>query len=114
MAQGASALVSLVVLQFAVAWTSVRSRRVRRLVKTEPTLLRRPHAVRRAVRSAGYPDEVSQVARTRGTGGRDLVHAVVLETDGTFSVVPHAQYGSGDALRDLGRRQTFSDDAGLL
>ncbi|MCD9904760.1 hypothetical protein LUR56_40875 [Streptomyces sp. MT29] len=56
------------------------------------------------------------MVRPQGTGCLELVHAVVLEleTDGTFSVIPHAHCGSGDALRDLDRRQTFSDDADPL
>lgn len=82
--------------------------------RADPASARRPHAARRAATSAGYTDEVRQVVRTQGTRGLELVHAVVLETDGTFSVIPHAHYGSGDALRDVSRRQTFSDDADPL
>ena len=39
LAAGATALVCLVGLQYAVAWLSVRSRFVRRLVRSEPRLL---------------------------------------------------------------------------
>jgi hypothetical protein len=39
--------------------------------------------------------------RSQGIGGLELVEAVVLETDGSFSVIPDTQAGSGSALKDL-------------
>ncbi|MFQ6853542.1 hypothetical protein AAIB46_21985 [Streptomyces sp. 35M1] len=37
------------------------------------------------------------LSKNQGNGGLELVHAVVLETDGTFSVIPRSQRGSGSA-----------------
>ncbi|MGY0071231.1 DUF421 domain-containing protein [Streptomyces sp. QTS137] len=113
--EGALALGSLVALQFVTAWASVRFRSVRRLVKAEPTLLlhegRMLHEAMRRQRVT--PDEVRQAIRAQGTGALELVHAVVLETDGSFSVIPRSQYGSGSAMDDVPRRQTpHHDDAG--
>lgn len=45
--------------------------------------------------------EVRQAVRSQGIGGLELVEAVVLETDGSFSVIPGSQAGSGSALEDL-------------
>ena len=45
--------------------------------------------------------EVRQAVRSQGIGGLELVEAVVLETDGSFSVIPGSQAGSGSALADL-------------
>jgi uncharacterized membrane protein YcaP (DUF421 family) len=45
--------------------------------------------------------EVRQAVRSQGVGGLEQVEAVVLETDGTVSVIPRAQAGSGDALADV-------------
>lgn len=111
--EGALALGSLVALQFVTAWASVRSRHVRRLVKAEPTLLlcdgRMLHDALRRQRVT--EDEVRQAVRTQGTGGLELVHAVVLETDGTFSVIPRSQRGCGSALANADRTQARADVA---
>lgn len=42
--------------------------------------------------------EVRQAVRSTGVGGLDLVAAVVLESDGTLSVITRAQMGQGTAL----------------
>ncbi|MCX2923287.1 DUF421 domain-containing protein [Streptomyces sp. NEAU-W12] len=112
--EGALALGSLVVLQFVTAWASVRFRRVRRLVKAEPTLLLREgrmlHEAMRRQRVT--PDEVRQAIRAQGTGALELVHAVVLETDGSFSVISRSQYGSGSAMDNVPQWHTpHHDDA---
>ncbi|WP_141743910.1 hypothetical protein [Streptomyces sp. EN23] len=61
-AQGAAALVSLVLLQFATAWASVRFRSVRSLVKAEPALLLRDGRA-----YCGDQDEVGQSGCGRDT-----------------------------------------------
>jgi hypothetical protein len=43
--------------------------------------------------------EVRQAVRSQGIGGLELVQAVVLEADGSFSVIPGTQAGSGSASR---------------
>ncbi|WP_228982070.1 DUF421 domain-containing protein [Streptomyces sp. DH12] len=103
LAEGALALGSLVALQYATAWASARHRGVRRLVKAEPTLLLHDgrmlgEAMRR---ERVTPDEVRQAIRTQGTGAVEQVQAVVLETDGSFSVIPRSQSGSGTAMDDV-------------
>ncbi len=103
LAEGVVVLVLLVTLQLAVAWVSVRVGWFRRIVKAEPALLLHHGVlledVPRAERvTAG---EVRQAVRSQGIGGLELVEAVVLETDGSFSVIPGSQAGSGSALEDL-------------
>jgi uncharacterized membrane protein YcaP (DUF421 family) len=103
LAEGALALGSLVALQYATAWASARHRGVRRLVKAEPTLLLHDgrmlgEAMRR---ERVTPDEVRQAIRAQGTGAVEQVQAVVLETDGSFSVIPRSQSGSGTAMDDV-------------
>lgn len=88
LAEGLLALGLLVGLQAVVAYASARSRRVELLVKSEPTLLYRdgflPSAMRRERVTA---DELRQVARASGHAELSSVAAVVLETDGTLSVL---------------------------
>jgi uncharacterized membrane protein YcaP (DUF421 family) len=45
--------------------------------------------------------DVTQAVRGTGTGAMEDVAAVVLETDGTFSMITTASLGSGTALRDV-------------
>ena len=88
LAEGVTAMAVLVLLQYAVAWASVRSRTVERLVKSEPTLLYRgdflPAAMRRARVTA---DELRQAARAQGRADLGAVSAIVLETDGSLSIM---------------------------
>ncbi len=86
--EGVLAMAVLVTMQFLVAWLSVRSRRVEGLVKSEPTLIYRSgflHAPMRRMRVT--EDEIRQAARAAGHAGLDEVSAVVLENDGSLSIL---------------------------
>ncbi|MBK8906421.1 MAG: DUF421 domain-containing protein [Rhodospirillales bacterium] len=89
LADGAVALGLLIFLQYAITWMSVRSDRVQALVKSEPTLL---------VRDGGFLDdamrrqrvsreEVLAAIREEGNASLEGTALVVLETDGTMSVI---------------------------
>lgn len=103
LAEGVLAFATLIALQFAVAWMSVRSRRVRELVKSEPALLffEGRYLDETLLRERVAREEVLAAVRAAGIASLDDVAAVVLETDGTFSVV---RGGDGDqgSLQDLG------------
>jgi uncharacterized membrane protein YcaP (DUF421 family) len=86
--EGVLGLGVLIVLQYLVSWSSRRSRRVEGLVKSEPVLLYRSGFLADAMRRARITeDEVRQAARSSGKASLDEVAAVVLETDGTLSVL---------------------------
>jgi uncharacterized membrane protein YcaP (DUF421 family) len=88
LAEGLLALAVLILLQFLVSWSSRRWRRVEQLVKSEPVLLYRSGFLPRTMREARVTeDEVRQAARASGKASLDDVAAVVLETDGTLSVL---------------------------
>ena len=103
LAEGLLAFASLICLQYAVAWLSVRSRRWRRLVKSEPRLLLfRGDYLDDALRQERVTrEEVRSAVRSEGLGSLDEVHAVVLETDGTFSVVQAEPGRAPSALVDI-------------
>ena len=90
LAEGALAMALLVGLQYAVAWTSVRSGPVRRVVRSEPTLVvHRGRLLPDAMRRERVTEaEVLQVVRQQGRTALSEVAALVLETDGSFSLVP--------------------------
>jgi uncharacterized membrane protein YcaP (DUF421 family) len=89
LAEGVLAFALLIGLQFVVTWLSVRSARVRKLVKAEPRLLfyqdRFLSAVMRAERVT--EEEVRTAVRTSGYAWLQEVGAVVLETDASFTVL---------------------------
>jgi|TARA_R110001599_G_scaffold19524_3_gene74697 uncharacterized membrane protein YcaP (DUF421 family) len=89
LADGAVAMGLLISLQFIISWTSVRFSWVRRLVTGEPLMLLYqgeylPHSLRKA-----RVTKAEVLAAIRGSGVSDVaaVQAVVLETDGSLSVV---------------------------
>ena len=89
LAEGVLALGLLVVLQYAIAWLAVRSDRFRGFVKSEPTLLMRDG---RYLDGAMRRERITReevLAAIRSAGGADPqdAAAVVLETDGSISVL---------------------------
>ncbi len=97
--EGALALGLLAALQLVVAWVSVRVPWARLAVTSTPTVLLRDGVPDREALTRQRVSEASlhQVVRSTGIGGLELVAAVVLEPNGTISVIPTSQYGSGSA-----------------
>ncbi len=87
---GLAAFALLAGLQYAVAFLSVRSPRFGALVKSEPTLLlHRGRFLGRAMRGQRVTrEEVVSALRSSGVARPEDALAVVLETDGSLSVVP--------------------------
>ncbi|MGY8526922.1 DUF421 domain-containing protein [Paracidovorax citrulli] len=88
LAEGAVAFAVLIVLQFIVAFTSVRSATIAKLVRSEPALLaRNGEFCDAAMKSQRItPDEA--MSAIRASGGKDVteVDFVILESDGSMSV----------------------------
>ncbi len=94
LAEGLTALGVLLAMQYAVAWASTRSSRVERLVSSEPTLVYRHGFLHEAMRAERVTaEELRQVARAQGYPDLDEVGAIVLESDGTLSVLDRAPTG---------------------
>lgn len=89
LAEGVLAMALLIFLQFAITWLSVRSDRFKSLLKSEPTLLmHKGHFLDAALRSQRVTlDEVLSVLRSHGESDVATFDAVVLETDGSMSVL---------------------------
>lgn len=101
--EGVVALGLLIAAQFAVAWTAVRSGGARRAVRSGPTALYLDgRMLRDRLREQRVTEaEVLQSVRAHGIGGLDLVAAVVLESDGSLSVIPSAKTGDRGAVADV-------------
>lgn len=90
--EGLAAFVLLAGLQYLVAWLSVRYPRFSDLVKSEPTLLvHRGRFLESAMRAQRVTRaEVFAALRSAGAADPVQVAAVVLETDGSLSVIQEA------------------------
>lgn len=89
LAEGITAMATLIGLQFLVTFVSVRSPSVEGLVKSEPTLLLRDGRFLDAALKGQRVtrDEVRSALRAQGVSDMEAVHAVVMETDGSMSVL---------------------------
>ncbi len=101
--QGTLGFALLVVLQFLISWLSVHSDKFQAAIKSTPSLLLyqgqfQEHSLRKERVTQG---EVKAAIRTKGIGAIEDVEAVVLETDGSFSVIQKLNGKSASALVDV-------------
>ena len=88
-AEGFLAFAMLALLQWVVARLSIASPGFRKLVRSQPRLLLEDGAYRREAMADERvtEDEIAGVIRSAGIGRIEEVGAVVLETDGSLSVI---------------------------
>ncbi|WP_191061336.1 DUF421 domain-containing protein [Geminicoccus harenae] len=101
--EGLLAFLLLVGLQYLVAWLSVRSQRFSDLVKSEPTLLlHRGRFLEGAMRHQRVTrQEILSALRSSGVSNVRDAAAVILETDGSLSVIGEAGATDMTALADV-------------
>lgn len=103
LAEGILALGLLIGLQYVVAFTAARSKRFRRIIKSEPTLLLfRGEVLRDACRRENVSTEsVVAALRKQGVSQFEEAAAVVLEADGQFSVLRDSSEEKPSTLEDV-------------
>ncbi len=89
LARGVAALALLILMQYLVTFLSVRSQTFARAVRSEPALLVRDGAWCRETmrRQRITEEEVESAIRSEGGRGVEAASAVILESDGTISVI---------------------------
>ena len=112
--EGLLAFALLCLLQFVVAWLSVRSERFRDLIKAEPTLLfhRGRYLPAQLRRERVTREEVLAAVRSEGNAQMEDVEAVVLETDGSLSVIRSSERPA-DTLQAVEGRKSVSPEGAL-
>lgn len=103
LAEGVLAFALLIGMQYLVTWTSVRMPWVRQIVTGEPALLvyegkLLPSALKRA---RVTEDEILSAVRSAGKQTFKQIKAVVLETDGSFSVVQNEESDAKSGLKGI-------------
>jgi uncharacterized membrane protein YcaP (DUF421 family) len=103
--EGVTALALLIALQYVITWLSIRSNRIAHLVKAEPSLLLYDGKfLSDALRRERVTEaEVRAAIREHGSASLEEVQAVVLETDGSFSVIDRGDRSEHSALANVAR-----------
>jgi uncharacterized membrane protein YcaP (DUF421 family) len=102
-ADGLLALILLVGFQYVIAWASVRSQSFEKIIKSEPSLLLYRGNFRKEVMNSQRigDGEVLAAVRIAGLPDRASAGAVILESDGSLSVIPGDALAKGAELSDL-------------
>ncbi|MEP7039173.1 MAG: YetF domain-containing protein [Acidobacteriota bacterium] len=102
--EGILASALLIIFQFTITWFAVRVSWVDDLIKTKPTLLYKKDKFLfdKMKKQRVAKSEILAAIRASSIGSLEKVEAVVLETDGSFSVIKKSEnYDSNSALEDV-------------
>jgi len=101
--EGVLGFALLALLQFIIAWAAQRFGPLETAVKAKPRALLHNGAINADAMLAERvtQGEIAAAVRKAGYGDFSMIAAVVLETDGSFSVVPNDDAGDRSALASL-------------
>ena len=100
LAEGVLAFVILATLQFVIAWVAQRVPPIEKAIKSSPRVLLRDGQIDEAalLDERVTRDEVASAVRKSGQGDLGQIAVVVLETDGSISVIAAAAAGDRSAF----------------
>lgn len=103
LADGVLAFFLLIFLQYLITYLSVRNKRINNIVKATPTLLLyKGELLLQAMKEQRITsDEVYATLRAKGYPSSEDVDAVVLETDGSLTVIKELHHLHSSAMSDL-------------
>lgn len=103
LADGVLALMTLIGLQILLSWLCLQSHRLNLIINGEPSLLLHHGKFLKETmkRQRVTEEEIQAAVRNQGLMALEEVDSVVLETDGTFSVVWRGARASSSSLRDV-------------
>lgn len=103
LADGVLAFFLLIFLQYLITYLSVRNKRINDIVKATPTLLLyKGELLLPAMKEQRItPDEVHAILRANGYASVEEVDAVVLETDGSLTVIKQLDHRHASAMSEL-------------
>lgn len=103
LAEGVLAFAVLIFLQLAITWLSTRSERFQGFIKAEPRLLLHDGRMLASAlqQERVTEDEVRAAVRAEGMTSLEEAGTVVLETDGSFMVLPRQQGVEASALSNV-------------
>lgn len=100
LADGVLAFFLLIMLQYCITWLSVRNKRINKLIKSSPSLLvYNGHLARELMKQERiHDDDIFAALRKGGLTSLKEAEAIVLETDGTLTVLKKLRSLKDDAL----------------
>ena len=103
LAEGLTGLALLILLQFILSWLYIRVPFINRLIKSEPRLLFYEGVFKnKALREERVEkEELLQAARSQGILSLDQVEAIVLETNGNFSIIKSSDKKDNSTLQNV-------------
>lgn len=103
LSEGVTAFLTLIGLQYVIAWLSLRSATIRNIVKSPPRLLFfRGEFLDVALREERVTrDEVIAAIRSQGISQVEQAEAVVLEADGSLIALKRSETGNATALNGV-------------
>lgn len=101
--EGIAALALLIYLQFMVTWLSVRFKSFRQVIKGDAALLyyRGMYLTEAMRKERVTAEEIRAAARNHGIPDMQKVFGVVLETEGSLTVLTKTQHENADVLEDI-------------
>ncbi len=90
---GVLAFSLLISLQYAITWLSFRNKAFTKLIKSDPALLYyKGNYLTVAMKRERIPkEEIMAAMREKGKGNLDNIAAVIIETDGSLSIVTNSE-----------------------
>ena len=101
--KGVLSFALLVLFQYIITWISVRSSIIQKLIKSEPALLLYRGEMQKDImkKERIAEGEILAALRANGISAVEDADAVILETDGSFSVIKNIDDSSASALKDV-------------
>lgn len=93
LAEGVMAFLVLIGMQYVISWLTIRSKSIKKIIKNEPFLVYYNGEYLKDSMKHSRVDkgEIEQCARNQGYPNMERIEAVVLETDGSFSIISKSE-----------------------
>jgi uncharacterized membrane protein YcaP (DUF421 family) len=93
LADGALAFAILIFMQYIITWLSYRSKTITSLIKSDPVLLfyRGNFIENKMKKERVTKEEIFAALREQGISGTEQAEAVIIETDGSLSVIKKSE-----------------------
>lgn len=103
LAEGALVFFLLIFLQLMITWLSVRIRKIKRIVTSQPTLILYKGEVFHEIlkKERITIEELNMAARKKGMSQFKDIEAVVLETTGDITVIPKFTSKNADTMKTV-------------
>jgi uncharacterized membrane protein YcaP (DUF421 family) len=103
LADGALAFAILIFMQYIITWLSYRSKTITSLIKSDPVLLfyRGNFIENKMKKERVTKEEIFAALREQGISGTEQAEAVIIETDGSLSVIKKSENNSKSTLENV-------------